>query len=256
MHSSIKVPEVGRPIKIDGMTYGPTCEQGVVFLFGRLAARLGFSVEHVQVHCPDCFARYRGKPCRIEIEYFASHFEAHRHDCNAVDVVVCWENDWESRSKKYRHIKVIDLKKYVGASRRVFAVGCNSEEGTTYLDRRARIEWNILKSAQVDDLVVIYRAGSGIHDLWKIVGPMREYKRGNKEGYWPGIQAGMRLVTRLNRPISFDHLSRHPLTRDLPVIRRRFQGKTDITEDWSHIYKRIIELNPAARKSLEGYLKD
>ena len=30
---------VGRPIKIDGMAYGPTNEQGVVFLFGKLVHR-------------------------------------------------------------------------------------------------------------------------------------------------------------------------------------------------------------------------
>jgi len=31
---------VGRPIKVDGMAYAPTNEQGVVFLFGKLASRL------------------------------------------------------------------------------------------------------------------------------------------------------------------------------------------------------------------------
>ena len=37
---------VGRPIKLDGMAYAPTNEQGVVFLFGRLAPRLGVHAEH------------------------------------------------------------------------------------------------------------------------------------------------------------------------------------------------------------------
>ena len=48
----------GRQIKIDGMTYAPTNEQGVVFLFGRLAPRLGFCVEHVQTRCPDEWAQF------------------------------------------------------------------------------------------------------------------------------------------------------------------------------------------------------
>jgi len=43
-----KEPKVGRPIKATGMAYAPTNEQGVVYLFGRLAPRLGFHVEVVQ----------------------------------------------------------------------------------------------------------------------------------------------------------------------------------------------------------------
>jgi hypothetical protein len=74
----MKEISVGRPIKIDGMAYAPTNEQGVVFLFGRLAPRLGFHVEHVQTGFPDCIARRRGKICRIE---FDRHYavEPRRH---------------------------------------------------------------------------------------------------------------------------------------------------------------------------------
>jgi len=64
---------VGRLIKINGMAYAPTNEQGVVFLFGRLAERLGFTIEHIQTRFPDCTARREGGKCYIEFEYRASN---------------------------------------------------------------------------------------------------------------------------------------------------------------------------------------
>ncbi len=196
---------VGRPIQVSGMAYAPTCEQGVVYLFGRLAPRLGFTIEQVQVRFPDCIATRRGKSCRIEFEFWASHFASHRHDAKGADIIVCWENDWAHRPKKFSHIEIIDLKKYVGALSRVFVVGYNGHENDVDLNARTRIQWNVPKTAQVDDLVLMYRAGKGlslIKDLWKIVGPFTEYKKGNREGWWPGLHAGLKLLTRSNRAVT------------------------------------------------------
>ena len=107
-----KQPELGRQITIPGMAYAPVTELGVVFLFGRLARRLGFCVEIVKPQFPDCIATRRGKRYRIEFELFASNYN---HDPKGADIIVCWENDWESRQKKYRHLEIISLKSYVGA---------------------------------------------------------------------------------------------------------------------------------------------
>src|SRR5690606_38408380 len=124
------------------MAYAPTCEQGVVFLFGRLAPQLGFHVESVQVHCPDCVAKYRGEECRIEFEFWASHYAVHRHDPNKVDTIVCWENDWTARPAKFRHLRIIDLKKYVDALPRIFVVACKGDNASE-LDGGSWIEWNV-----------------------------------------------------------------------------------------------------------------
>jgi hypothetical protein len=251
--------EVGRQIQVSGMAYAPTCEQGVVFLFGRLAPRLGFTVENVQVRFPDCIAKRRGKPCRIEFEHWASHFAAHRHAPAGVDVIVCWENDWESRPQKYRHIEIVDLKKHVGALPRIFVVAYDGHEGEQDLDTRSKITWTVPKTAQVDDLVVMYRAGKGISlikDVWKIVGPFKEHKKGNKEGWWPGLQAGLRLVARLKEPVTFSDLARDPLTRSLAVVRKRFIGKTDVTDDWPLIYRKIVAKNPSLKRLLRDYVAD
>jgi hypothetical protein len=240
---------VGRPIKIDGMAYAPTNEQGVVFLFGRLAPRLGFHVELVQNGFPDCIARRRGKTYRIEFEHRASNYEG--HPPRGADVIVCWENDWEHRPKKFHHLEIIDLKKYVGALRRVFVVGCDEVVRGKYLDKWSNIDWSVPLNAQVDDLILMYRKlpASEIRDLWRIVGPFFVDKK------W-GLQACLRLVVRLEMPLRYDDLKNDPTTRDLSIVRKRFQGKGDITDDWSLLYAKILKLNPRAKTVLRQYHLD
>ncbi|MBL9218701.1 MAG: hypothetical protein JNG82_09450 [Opitutaceae bacterium] len=250
---------VGRPIQVAGMAYAPTCEQGVVCLFGRLAPRLGFTIEQVQVRFPDCIATRRGKSCRIEFEFWASHFAEHRHNPKGADIIVCWENDWESRPARFRHIEIIDLKKYVGALPRIHVVGYRGNANDFDLNYRTKIQWNVPMHTQVDDLVLMYRAGNGhsqIKDLWRVVGPFTLYKKENREGWWPGLHAGLKLVTRLNRPLTYAELAKNPLTRKLAVIRRRFQGKADITEDWPLFYNLIALQNPKAKKLLGEWIAD
>jgi hypothetical protein len=85
-------------------------------------------------------------------------------------------------------------------------------------------------------------------------GPFKGHKAGNKEGSWPGLQAGLRLVPRLNKPITFSGLTSDPITRNLPVVLKRFIGKTEITEDWPLIYNKIVGKNPALKRSLRAHI--
>jgi hypothetical protein len=257
MKPDIIAPKVGRQINIPGMAYAPTSELGVVFLFGRLAPRLGFCVETVRPQFPDCIATRRGRRYLVEFELWASDYHTHRHAHDGCETVVCWENDWEDRPKKYRNLEIISLKSYVGALPRVFTVGCRETESGHQLTSRT-IEWNIPASAQIGDLVLMYRSAptSAFYDAWRIVGPFQRYGKRNKEGFWPGRQAGLRLVARFQKPLTYMALARDPRTRDTPVIRRRFQGKSDITEDWPLFHDQIVELNPKAKRSLRPYLVD
>jgi hypothetical protein len=241
------------------MAYAPVSEQGVVFLFGRLAPQLGFHVESVQVHCPDCIATYRGQRKRIEFEFWASHFAAHRHDARKVDMIVCWENDWVARPKKYRHLEIFELKPHVDAYPRIFVVGCSTSENIHDLERRRRIEWNVPASAQKGDLVLIYRTkpfGGAIFDLWEVGKSFTRYDPGNHQGMKPGLQAELSLLVRLDRPVTYAELASHRLTKDLGVVRKRFIGKTDISDDWHAIYGRLVRKNPGARRSLKHFVYD
>lgn len=204
-------------------------------------------------------ATRKGKRHRIEFEFWASNYERDSHRPNGADIVVCWENDWESRPKKYRHLEIIDLKSYVGAQPRVFVTGCqwfNQDE----LDhaRRGRLEWNVPSSAQVGDLVLMYRSlpDSEIRDLWKVIGPFQHFGKRNRQDRWPGIQAGLRRLVSLKRPVTFAALKRDAGTRELTIVRMQFRGKSDITDDWPIIYERIVALNPKAKSALRPFLPD
>jgi hypothetical protein len=66
----------------------------------------------------------------------------------------------------------------------------------------------------------------------------------------------MRLVVRLRRPVTFDQLKSDPYTRKLSVVRKRFQGRSDITEQWPQLYKKITNLNPHSKAALHEYRPD
>lgn len=81
------------------LAHGPVNEAGVVFLFGALAAQLGFVVMRIQTEFPDCEAMRRvDEDCwqnvRIEFEYESRNFLRHEHDPAECDLIVCWSNNW------------------------------------------------------------------------------------------------------------------------------------------------------------------
>jgi len=227
----------GRPITVSGMAYAPISELGVVFLFGRLAPTLGFHVEYIHPYFPDCIARHKGKLRRIEFELWASDFGNHGHDPKGADMIVCWENDWEDRPKKYRHLEIISLKPSSGALPRVHVV-CSNKSNFAELST-SRVEWNVPSQTQKGDLVLMYRSApaSAICDAWEVVGPFNRYSKHNRQGRWPGLQAYMKRLVQLKRPLTFEILKRAPETRNLSIVRRRFRGKSDITLDWFPIYQ-------------------
>src|SRR3990170_1063939 len=107
---------VGNIINFRGLIYAPINEQGVVFLFGKIAHEFQMYVELIRTGYPDCIAkRYIGKDrweeIKIEFEYRSSDFERHKHDPKDVDMIVCWSHDWDKCPKT---IEVLELKNEIG----------------------------------------------------------------------------------------------------------------------------------------------
>jgi|TARA_Y100000294_G_scaffold162124_1_gene167035 predicted transport protein len=103
---------VGKLINFRGLVYSPINEQGVVFLFGKVAHEFGMYVELIRTGYPDCIAkRYIGKDrweeIKIEFEFKSSDFVRHKHKAEDADMIVCWEHDWEDCHKS---IEVLELK--------------------------------------------------------------------------------------------------------------------------------------------------
>jgi hypothetical protein len=106
---------VGKLINFRGLVYAPVNENGVVFLFGKVAADLNMYVETIRPGFPDCVAkRYVGngkwEEVRIEFEFRSSGFVQHNHNPTDCDAIVCWDHDWLDCPK---HIEIIDLQEVI-----------------------------------------------------------------------------------------------------------------------------------------------
>lgn len=89
---------VGDLINFRGLVYSPINQQGVVFLFGKVAGDLNMYVEEIKAGFPDCVGRrFTGRGWErvaIEFEFKSSSFVQHAHDPEHCDIIVCWEHDW------------------------------------------------------------------------------------------------------------------------------------------------------------------
>ncbi len=106
-------PFYGPPMVDAALACGPTNENGVIYMFGMFAARLGFVVTRIQTEFPDCEAfRYVGEGrwqrVRIEFEYESRNFVKHMHDPDGCDLIVCWGHNW-----KECPVEVIELRSIV-----------------------------------------------------------------------------------------------------------------------------------------------
>jgi hypothetical protein len=107
-------PVYGTPLTFSPLTYAPTHEGGVIFLFGVMARELGFAVSRIQPEFPDCEAMREIQPgrwqrVRIEFEYESRNFVSHGHDPEGCELIVCWNHNWESCP-----LEVVELRSVVG----------------------------------------------------------------------------------------------------------------------------------------------
>jgi hypothetical protein len=107
----------GAPLELAAMAHAPTNEAGVIFLFGALAAGLGFRVERLQTAFPDCEAKREIVPgkwerVRVEFEFESRNFKEHRHDPDGCDVIVCWRHNWADCPER---IEVVEFSRVVEA---------------------------------------------------------------------------------------------------------------------------------------------
>jgi hypothetical protein len=105
----------GEPLGLAAMAHAPTNELGVLFLFGIVAADLGFRVERLQAAFPDCEAKREVAPGKwelvlLELEIYSRNFKAHRHDPRGCHGIVCWKHNWPDCPE---WLEVIELSKVV-----------------------------------------------------------------------------------------------------------------------------------------------
>jgi hypothetical protein len=89
----------GSLMRFGPMVCAPTNEQGVLFLFGAMAEKLGFALLKVGTAFPDCEAfrvlhGERQELLKVEIEFESRNFLKHLHDAKKCDLIVCWRHNW------------------------------------------------------------------------------------------------------------------------------------------------------------------
>jgi hypothetical protein len=104
----------GGLMRFGPMVCAPTNEQGVLFLFGATAEKLGFAVLKLGTEYPDCEAFRvvegdRLERVKIEFEFESRNFLKHLHDAKRCDLIVCWRHNWTECP-----LPVIELKSVTG----------------------------------------------------------------------------------------------------------------------------------------------
>jgi hypothetical protein len=112
-------PACGVPIDFGPLRHAPVNEDGVIFLFGMLAEKLGFIVEAFQSGFPDCQAKRRvtaesWQNVAIEFEYESRNFRDHGHVPEGCDMIVCWRHNWVDCPER---LQVIALEEEMGKVR-------------------------------------------------------------------------------------------------------------------------------------------
>jgi len=102
----------GELVRFRALEHAPTSESGVIFLFGMVAAELGFVLEALGTGFPDAeVKRHEGRGwrrVRVEFEHQSRNFRAHGHDPAGCDLIVCWDHNWPDCP-----VEVLELKSAV-----------------------------------------------------------------------------------------------------------------------------------------------
>jgi hypothetical protein len=229
------------------LPFQPRNENGVVFVFARVAEQLGFTVEKVQAGFPDCTAIWGGRKARIEFEFRSRNFERHGHDPNKCDLVVCWRHDWPGMPVG---LAPLELRKIFGLAREVFMVAYRDEFWQRLpQDREPAGLWSVPASAGPDDLLLVYRPAmngqqGAVTDVFRVVTPPQRVKKTRWSGE-PDWMAEIQRVVRLKTPIPFSRLESLGAHGGIESRPRR-------TKQWPALYREIIK-NGDPSHSLKRY---
>jgi hypothetical protein len=106
-------PIYGAPFFWTPLAMAPTSENGVMFLFGSLARKLGFMMIRIQPGFPDGEGFREVEPGRwqlkkLEFELESRNYVTHGHPVGGAHILVCWKHNWPECP-----LEVIELRRMV-----------------------------------------------------------------------------------------------------------------------------------------------
>lgn len=261
------------PIYFEGMRHAPENELGVVFLFSKVAKRLGFSeIDIIQPHFPDCWAYRRTNSgvvrTWIEFEFRSHSFKSHLKDVKKIKprkgIVVCWDHDWKECEK---YVEVIDLRSYLGWERQVWIQNTKPkyQDGLDEIPKRKTKSWTwtVAPGARPGDLLLMYRAGrvsdARLHevseDLLQSISNIcvvKSFPLRNKDF---GYGAEVAQVAILKNPLRLEQMRKDKVLKSAPFVLRNLFGRSNVTPYWYRLHDLMLKLNPYKDidKSLKPY---
>jgi hypothetical protein len=262
------------PIDFEGLRHAPENELGVVFLFSKVAKRLGFlGIDVIQPHFPDCWAMKRTnsgvKRTWVEFEYNSRSFSPHIRQLKGLrpkkGFVVCWEHNWEGCEKYVEG--VIELRSELKLGRQIWIQNTlpNYQGGLDEAPKKHNKEclWTVAPKTRPGDLLLMYRAGRksqakecGVdEDLLQSIANVfivRSYPRRDEEF---GFEAEVAQIALLPNPLRLDQMRVDRVLKSAPFIRKFMIGRNNVTPYWYRIYDLILQLNPyrKVQKALKAY---
>lgn len=247
-------------IHYEGMQHAPENELGVVFLFGKVHRRLGFTgIDEIKPGFPDCWAWRRltkgSERTWVEFEFRSSGFKVHVDQKQLKRLrpkkgfVVCWEHNWPECEK---YAEVIDLRAIVGSGPRVW-IQSTRPEYQAEMDSIPHKTWTVSPRAKKGDLLLMWRAGTkyaarqwevpedrlhAFTNIAEIVSAPRK-KRG---GFIRSAQ--VRRISSLKHPLQWGALRSDAVLRSSPFVRAQMQGQWDATAYWWRLHSLLLRLNP------------
>lgn len=256
-------------IHFEGMTHAPENELGVVFLFGKVHKRLGFTgINEVKPGFPDCWAwRRTAKGTQftwVEFEFRSSGFKTHVNLKQLKGLkpkkgfVVCWEHNWPECEN---YAEVIDLRAIVEEGPRVWIQSTlpeyQAEMEHIPFHTKKEWTWTVAPRAKKGDLLLLWRAGSRTAaNLWDVpkdllqsfanVAEVVSAPRKKSEFI---RSAEIRRIANLQNPLRWGALCSDAVLRTSPFVRAQMQGQWDVTPYWWRLHSLLIQLNPALKKN-------
>ena len=257
----------------DGMRHAPENELGVVFLFSKLARRLGFvEIDRIQPQFPDCWAlKAEGDRVRrvwIEFEYQSHGFKTHvaKRQLRGIKpkrgYVVCWDHDWPECE---RYADVIPLRQELGCGRQVWIQNTRPQYHNALDNASARrVEgwsWAVAQSSRPGDLLLMNRAGSSKEakrydadpTLLQSIANIFIVRTPPKRNRTWGWMADVSRVSAIEEPLRFRQLKRDRVLSKAAFVRRQMFGRSNVTAYWYRIYDLIVRQNPEARRALKQF---
>ena len=261
-------------IGFEGLRHAPENELGVVFLFSKVARRLGFvEIDRIQPQFPDCYAiRKTTKGTArtwIEFEFKSRSFSVHIPQLSSLTprkgLVVCWEHNWPECE---RHAEVVELRELLGFGRRVWIQNTRPthqpELDTIPYRKTSNFQWTVAPRARPGDIVLMYRAGTpaearrndaDVNLLQSIANVFLVKSRPRPDKRW-GHQAEVAQVAVLEHPLRLAQMRSDAILKDAPFVRASMLGRWDATLYWYRLYNLLVKLNPKAAYRLERFAPD